>query len=1499
MAYQDVVMADGATVYLPLDDGRLGGDWTGGSYPQALSGSYTLEAWIRGRATGDHTVAVPPTVIGTANLPVNEPTTGTRLPGFEPHFTHWVTRERNGRVGFRKQGGGGESLLLCTGVPALANTVRTYVGEFDFDAPGISYPHHGIVIGYLDDSNYDAVYIRATEGSAVWWRMRSGSVTSTVITNTGLFSGASLQDSRTHTLSVTLNSANTVTALAVDGVMLPLTNNSVTTPWGNKVGFWQHDSLEGRGAAYSLTAPGHPGYEMSTEDFEGLPRLNWSNPAWTTQSAYKRSGTSAMRSPPVNHSSSTANECQVSYAEAGEFSFWYMVESEANCDFFRLTIDGVVVLAQSGITGWQQFTTTLQPGAHTVSFSFQTDGSVFTGISGVVIDDIRGVMPKQAALLGPLAPQGRDGWKAGAATWSGTVWADETWRHVALVVDAAAGTTALFVDGESLGTRTGVPSPRDALQFGLGLNIDIDDVSYAPVAISSGQLKIHAAGRSLPIEPPRWYGRAGVLPELEPYLRRALPGEAKVHGLPEGWSVLAGGVRYTRDTTGTVSVPPGGRAYILDADRALVAVTGPLLDRAQYGLIEEGELTESETLGYGYYGNYGSGFFGGVPDVEQLGSDVILLDESSENMRGREFVVRDTVGMTYGRISRYGEIFKEALDTLYVSDNALPRGGRFFKFGDDAIQYSERLRQSGIRAYVQSDTAGLDDSRPVSRVGLAAKTTTQIYQVLEYPVLDVASRKRAEAYALTESWSVSGVRLRPVTDEIRVHDQAVSVGGFTAYSASDSARLTESTSLHYTRRSLTVTDNLLVVDTGKQGGIREFLTRESFGLDVQTWMNGRMRQGGTDSASLTDRSLELHGKLYPNGGTETVGVELDFVSIHGKRRRYGTEEVWLYDLRINPNPEGQDTFSVEDSGDQGGIRAFYAQDNVGLSVRHQSSHPLRAESFWVEDRAVFPYLFPLARENVTLGESGGVFGLGADLTTLDDSVGALQRHKNAVRGETFTLGEVPTRRGRVQLLARESVGFLERFVPFRLDWTETIRVTDSGDVEERGYRPIRTESVRITERGSLGGFLVQPEDAETYAVQDSGVVHRLGQRDSVRVTDSGVRRGTWHIVRRDGVEGVTWHSPPQNHTPHLPDTFTLVSTALQLHGKLRLKDDDSATSELTALQLHGRRRMFAADYVQLTVTRNTPAVPRQSETFTLFDGQHNMPAGVDWSVLRDSGHKEDTVQVVRMQDRGILNTQTKKGPEYTRVLDTGWVNTTLSPWETYRLRETRLVLRGMHGSDAVSLVEKGKLFRKSDYLEPDPDFYSPRPGRTRTALRTVLGPDGALWAVWLSKGTVKYTRRVYADSWRQHALQSVTLPFGTGVSCTLIFEDGEPVPVVEHAERVHLHHDGEWVALPGVDPVNVAGALAYLSPDRLTLYVGAEPPVALPTTSRITQAFSGTQPGALVLNDLDEVTHALGQAPERRPEPEEEVASVRWAVPQRFPDPVAYLAPIEGTVTQS
>ncbi len=70
----------------------------------------------------------------------------------------------------------------------------------------------------------------------------------------------------------------------------------------------------------------------------------------------------------------------------GTLSYWWKVDSESGWDFLRFKMDGSEVQAISGFRNWMEVTHSVPAGNHTLSWTYDKDGSVSTGSDAAWLD---------------------------------------------------------------------------------------------------------------------------------------------------------------------------------------------------------------------------------------------------------------------------------------------------------------------------------------------------------------------------------------------------------------------------------------------------------------------------------------------------------------------------------------------------------------------------------------------------------------------------------------------------------------------------------------------------------------------------------------------------------------------------------------------------------------------------------------------------------------------------------------------------------------------------------------------------------------------------------------------------------------------------------------------------------------------------------------------------------------------------------------------------------
>jgi len=129
-----------------------------------------------------------------------------------------------------------------------------------------------------------------------------------------------------------------------------------------------------------------------TDGFESgnLSHLPWTtagNAAWFVQTNVVCQGLYAARSGVIADSQPSSLILTTNF-NAGIGSFAYKVSSETNWDFLNFYVDGVLYRQWSGEVGWATYAFALDPGLHTLAWSYVKDPSDYSGLDAAFIDDV-------------------------------------------------------------------------------------------------------------------------------------------------------------------------------------------------------------------------------------------------------------------------------------------------------------------------------------------------------------------------------------------------------------------------------------------------------------------------------------------------------------------------------------------------------------------------------------------------------------------------------------------------------------------------------------------------------------------------------------------------------------------------------------------------------------------------------------------------------------------------------------------------------------------------------------------------------------------------------------------------------------------------------------------------------------------------------------------------------------------------------------------------------
>jgi hypothetical protein len=95
-------------------------------------------------------------------------------------------------------------------------------------------------------------------------------------------------------------------------------------------------------------------------------------------STYYYDGDSAA-SGTISHSQNSYLQAAVNYTASKTVKFYWKVSSEANYDYLKFYIDGVLKDQIAGTVNWTQKSYTITSGSHTLKWSYEKDGSVSSG----------------------------------------------------------------------------------------------------------------------------------------------------------------------------------------------------------------------------------------------------------------------------------------------------------------------------------------------------------------------------------------------------------------------------------------------------------------------------------------------------------------------------------------------------------------------------------------------------------------------------------------------------------------------------------------------------------------------------------------------------------------------------------------------------------------------------------------------------------------------------------------------------------------------------------------------------------------------------------------------------------------------------------------------------------------------------------------------------------------------------------------------------------------
>jgi hypothetical protein len=100
-------------------------------------------------------------------------------------------------------------------------------------------------------------------------------------------------------------------------------------------------------------------------------------------------GSTSLGSLPIDDGETSSVQYTGEFTDS-TLSFYYRVDSEAGADVFSFSIDGVEVLTDSGLVDWTQYTTAINPGERTLTWSYSKDAQNSEGDDAAWVDRIGG-----------------------------------------------------------------------------------------------------------------------------------------------------------------------------------------------------------------------------------------------------------------------------------------------------------------------------------------------------------------------------------------------------------------------------------------------------------------------------------------------------------------------------------------------------------------------------------------------------------------------------------------------------------------------------------------------------------------------------------------------------------------------------------------------------------------------------------------------------------------------------------------------------------------------------------------------------------------------------------------------------------------------------------------------------------------------------------------------------------------------------------------------------
>ncbi len=209
-----------------------------------------------------------------------------------------------------------------------------------------------------------------------------------------------VDSTRQVTLAVSKTASSSIFSTVSTSLAIPAGRHTITLKYhGGSMNF---DSFV---VGTSSSVPGSP-----LGDAVDAPTLAWNTDGtaqWTSQQAVTHDGVDAAQSGNVGNSQRSRLSTQVT--GPATVTWWWRVSSEGDFDFLNLVVDGQIRRGISGEAGWQQASTTVGAGSHTLVWDYVKDGSNDDGSDCGWVDQVEtsGPTDTRVAEFGALKTSGR------------------------------------------------------------------------------------------------------------------------------------------------------------------------------------------------------------------------------------------------------------------------------------------------------------------------------------------------------------------------------------------------------------------------------------------------------------------------------------------------------------------------------------------------------------------------------------------------------------------------------------------------------------------------------------------------------------------------------------------------------------------------------------------------------------------------------------------------------------------------------------------------------------------------------------------------------------------------------------------------------------------------------------------------------------------------------------------------------------------------------------